>query len=113
MTTTVSALVIPESPELQHDFGERYRLLGAIDFGNAGSIMSDGKRRFMELERVTIDLSLADVASTPGLAVLLEWVSWCDPRGIPVVYEGVPPDVLAVAKLNGVELMLPVSREDS
>ena len=112
MTTTVSTLVIPESPELHHDFGERYRLLGAIDFASAGSIMSDGKRRFMELERVSIDLSLADVASTPGLAVLLEWVSWCDTRGISVVYESVHPDVLAVAKLNGVELMLPVSPED-
>lgn len=112
MTTTLSALVIPESPELHHDFGERYRLLGAIDFGNAGSIMCDGKRRFMELERITIDLSLADVASTAGLAVLLEWVSWCDARGTPVVYESVHPDVLAVAKLNGVELMLPVAAEE-
>ena len=66
----------------------------------------------MELERVTIDLSLADVASTAGLAVLLEWVSWCDSRDIPVVYESVQPDVLAVAKLNGVELMLPVAAEE-
>lgn len=113
MSFSSSRLMIPASPELQHDSGERYCLIGVVGFDSAGPILAEGKRRFVEHDSVVVDLSLADAASTAGLAVLMEWAAWCDAHGIQLVYQRVRPDILAVARLNGVEPMLPIALPDT
>jgi anti-anti-sigma regulatory factor len=93
--------------KIQHHGGGRCCLMGAIDFSNAGQIMADGQRLFVDHNAVVIDISSAEISNSAGLAVMMEWASWCDIREISLVYEGMQASVLAVAELNGVAMMLP------
>jgi anti-anti-sigma regulatory factor len=101
-------LNLPPGAKIQHHGGGRFCLMGAIDFDNAGQVMADGQRLFVDHNAVIIDTSSAEVSNSAGLAVLMEWASWCDTRDISLVYEGMQASVLAVAEMNGVTMMLPV-----
>ena len=99
-----------ESPRaaLEHRGNGRYCLTGVVDFGNAGQVMANGQRLFADHNEVVVDTSLAEISNSGGLAVLMEWASWCDNRDISLVYESMQPSVLAIAEMNGVAMMLPV-----
>jgi len=112
MSDTMSNRIVPTRVALEHDSGERYCLTGIIGFDNAGDLVAEGKCRFVGHDHVAVDLSLADVASTAGIAVLMEWASWCNTQDIRLQYECVRPEVLDVARLNGVEMMLPIDPEN-
>ncbi len=87
----------------------RFSLVGAVKFENAGQVMAEGQKLFADYDRIIVDTSAAKVSSTAGLAVMMEWASWCDIRDIGIVFEGVHANTIAVAELNGVAMMLPVS----
>ena len=95
--------------DIQHRGDGRFSLIGTVDFENAGQVMSEGQRLFSCHGSIIVDTSAANVSSTAGLAVLMEWASWCEIRDIKLVYEGIHAKALAVAELNGVTMMLPVS----
>lgn len=104
---------IPTAPvgdvaELRHDSGERYSLFGTISFDNAGPILTEGQRQFIQHERVLVDLQLSDVASTAGLAVLMEWAAWCGMRDIDLLYDNAQPAIFGLAEMNGVRPLLPL-----
>lgn len=93
---------------LQHGDG-KFSLIGAVDFDNAGQVMAEGQRLFTGHDSIVVDTSAAEVSSTAGLAVLMEWASWCEIRDIEFVYAGIPAKALAVAEMNGVTMMLPIA----
>ena len=88
---------MPAAAEIQHHGAGRFSLLGSIDFDNAGQVMADGQRLFSNHTEIAIDASSAEVSSSAGLAVMMEWASWCDIRDISLVYHSVQSGVLAVA----------------
>ena len=93
-----------------HDHGAgHFALIGAVNFDNAGRVMAEGQKLFAQHQDIVVDTSEAEVSNTAGLAVLMEWAAWCDVRDIRLVYEGVQANALAVAELNGVTMMLPLS----
>lgn len=95
--------------EILHHGDGQFSLIGAVDFDNAGQVMAEGQRLFAEYDSVVVDTSAAEVSSTAGLAVMMEWASWCEIRDVELVYEGIHANALAVAELNGVTMMLPIS----
>ena len=101
-------LNLPPGAEIQQHRGGQFCLIGAIDFDNASQIMADGQRLFIDHNAVVIDTSSAEVSNSAGLAVIMEWASWCEIRDISLVYDGMHASVLAVAEMNGVAMMLPV-----
>jgi len=93
-----------------HDLGDgHFSVIGAVNFDNAGRVMAEGQNLFARHKDVVVDASAAEVSNTAGLAVLMEWASWCDVRDIRLVYEGIHANAMAVAELNGVTMMLPLS----
>ena len=95
--------------EIQYHGDGRFSLLGAVDFDNAGQVMAEGQKLFADHDSVVMDTAAAEMSSTAGLAVMMEWASWCEIRDIELVYEGIHENALAVAELNGVTMMLPIS----
>ena len=94
--------------EILHHGAGRFGLTGTVNFDNAGQVMAEGQRRFARHDDVVVDTSAAEVSNTAGLAVLMEWASWCNIRDIGLRYDGLHANALAVAELNGVTMMLPV-----
>ncbi len=106
---SVVTVTVATDIEIKHHGSGRFSLLGAIDFDSAGQVMAEGQKLFADHDRVVMDTAAAEMSSTAGLAVLMEWASWCEVRDIELVYEGLQANALAVAELNGVTMMLPIS----
>jgi ABC-type transporter Mla MlaB component len=98
-----------QTVNIQHRGDGLFALLGAVEFDNAGQLMTEGQRLFADHDSIVVDTSAAQVSSAAGLAVMMKWASWCGIRDIGIVFEGVHANALAVAELNGVTMMLPVA----
>lgn len=94
---------------LEHQGGGSFTLAGRTDFANVGSLLTDGQKQFTGLKKITIDLRDADCASTAGLALLLEWSTWCQARAIKLYYENPRRNLHAIVKVNDLEQVLSLS----
>ncbi len=93
--------------EIQGDAG-RYRLGGVAAFGNARRLLEDGRRRFGAEPVVAIDLEGLTGLDSAGLAVLLAWLAEARVAGRKLVYRGLPPALVATARVAGVEALVGV-----
>ncbi len=117
--TEKNVVISTDAEILQHGDG-KFSLIGSVDFDNAGQVMAEGQKLFADHGSIVVETSAAEVSSTAGLAVMMEWASWCEIRDKVLVYAGIPAKALAVAEMNGVTMMLPMasravscSRQDS
>ncbi len=58
---------------------------------------------------VTVDLSGVGRVDSAGVALLLEWVREARHRGRALVFRGVPAQLLAIARVSGVDNILPLN----
>ena len=86
--------------------GGALRLAGALVFGTASALLSSGERRFAGVPVIAVDLSAVTSADSAGLAVLLTWVQGAREQGRTLTFEGIPPQLLAIARVCGVEAQL-------
>ncbi len=86
--------------------GGRYRLTGAADLSTARALLERGYAAFAGEARVELDLSGVTAADGAGLAVLLTWVTRARAAGRALRFLGIPPQLLALARVCGVEAML-------
>lgn len=99
-----------EAHEILIDHGNGdFSLQGRADLSNVGSLLISGRRQFSGHESITVNLAEADCASTVGLALLLEWLSWCEARNMELEYEKPQADLLAIIAANDVAHLLPIS----
>lgn len=95
---------------VDHGRGQ-FSLVGCVGLSNAGRLSVNGSQKFLGHESITINLARAECASTVGLALLLEWSSWCGSNGMQLTYELPEADLLAIIEANNVSDMLPISSE--
>ncbi|WP_440996870.1 STAS domain-containing protein [Arhodomonas sp. SL1] len=55
-----------------------------------------------------VDLSAVERADSAGLALLLEWVRVARAAGRQVRFRGIPRQLLAIARVSGVDAILPL-----
>lgn len=84
----------------------RFELSGRLDMSNAGEALFAGQKKFAHHDAISIDLTDANCASTAGMALLLEWSTWCSANGKQLVYAAVPTRLIDLARLNDVEHLL-------
>lgn len=84
----------------------RFRLSGVATLGNARAVLEHGSRAFAGLGRVELDLSGVTAADSAGLAVLLTWVERARSAGQVLVFGALPAQMLAIARVCGVETLL-------
>jgi len=87
----------------------RFELSGQLDLSNVGQALFAGQDSFAQHDDISIDLAGANCASTAGMALLLEWSTWCSANGKQLVYAKVPGRLVDLARLNDVEHLLQLS----
>lgn len=79
---------------------------GELGFGTAAAALAAGLELIATDEHRTIDLGGITAGDSAGLAVLVEWLSAARARGTTVVYQNVPAQILAIARISGLEELL-------
>ena len=81
---------------------------GALSFANAKKARSEGLHalRASSARDLQIDCSGITHSDSAGLAILLDWMSVMKREGRPLCFAHLPPGLLAVARISGVEEML-------
>ena len=82
---------------------------GRADVTNIARMLADGTEQFIGLDDISVDLEQADCGNTAGLALLLEWSTWCRSYGIKLKYRRPQEDLLEIVKINDVDDVLPFS----
>ena len=81
---------------------------GALTFANARGARSEGLHalRTSSAPELEVDCSGIAHSDSAGLAVLLEWMAVMKREGRPLCFTKLPPGLLALARISGVEEML-------
>ena len=88
------------------DGPERLRARGELDFGTAAAALQAGLALLPRGGRCTIDLAGVTSADSAGLAVLVEWLAAAAERGGSLVFESVPAQLRAIARISDLESLL-------
>ena len=92
--------------ELENLGRGRFLLYGRADVTNVGRLLADGRDQFIGLDDISVDLEQSDCSNTAGLALLMEWSTWCQSYGIKLMYRRPPEDLLEIVRINDVEEVL-------
>jgi len=95
--------------ELEHLGRGRFLLSGRADVTNVGRLLADGREQFICQDDISIDLEQSDCSNTAGLALLIEWSTWCQSYGIKLIYRRAPEDLLEIVRINDVAEVLTFS----
>ncbi|MCU0976009.1 MAG: STAS domain-containing protein [Steroidobacteraceae bacterium] len=85
----------------------RFALAGEIGFDNAATMLAEGLQGFGSDGPVEVDLGGVTHADSAGVALLIEWVASLRDAGRELRYSAIPGQVLAIARLGGVDGFLP------
>ena len=86
----------------------RFAVRGALTFANARSARSEGLHALHTSSARDLEMDCAGIAhsDSAGLAVLLDWMAIMKRDGRPLCFAHLPPGLLAVARISGVEELL-------
>jgi phospholipid transport system transporter-binding protein len=84
----------------------RLEASGVLGYVTAGRALPAGLTLIPKGSTCTIDLSRVTEADSAGLAVLVEWLATARSRGTVIRYEGIPAQILAVARISDLESLL-------
>jgi phospholipid transport system transporter-binding protein len=87
--------------------GARMVLSGAVTLGNAGGLLEEGRRHLAEGVQ-TVDLGEVSEMDSALLALLLAWLRDARSRGRELVFANLPESLNTIARLYGVDALLPV-----
>ena len=85
-----------------------YRVSGSLGFVTATGAHAQLRRCLSAGGSIRIDCSGLERIDSAGLAVLLDLVALARDQGTDLRYVALPPSVLRLARLSGVEGLLPV-----
>jgi phospholipid transport system transporter-binding protein len=84
----------------------RLEARGAICYDSAAQALVTGLALIPHGQPCTIDLSQVTEADSAGLAVLVEWLATARKRKSSIHYEGIPAQILAVARISDLDELL-------
>ena len=84
----------------------RLEASGVLGYATAGRALPAGLALIARGSTCTIDLSRVTEADSAGLAVLVEWLATAKSRGTVIRYQGIPAQILAVARISDLESLL-------
>jgi len=87
----------------------RYALRGELGFNTVSALLKHSGEMFEGGEAITVDLDGVTRADSAGLSLLIEWWRQARSQGQEIRYINLPEQMLAMAKLGGLEELLPVS----
>ena len=99
---------VPASFEIEVTSPGRFAARGALSFANAKRARSEGLHALRTSSARDLEVDCAGIShsDSAGLAVLLDWMAIMKQDGRPLCFANLPPGLLAVARISGVEEML-------
>jgi phospholipid transport system transporter-binding protein len=87
----------------------RMLLSGPVTLGNVTQLLEEGRRHLLE-GALTVDLAEVTELDSSALALLLAWLREAKAAGRAVVFANLPEALRTIARLYGVEDLLPAAR---
>ena len=108
VASTAGGAVTAASFEVVTTAPGRFALRGALTFANARRARSEGLHALRTSSARDLEMDCAGIthSDSAGLAVLLDWMAIMKQEGRPLCFAHLPPGLLAVARISGVEELL-------
>ncbi|MFN2308511.1 MAG: lipid asymmetry maintenance protein MlaB [Gammaproteobacteria bacterium] len=88
----------------------RLTLEGELSFTTVKRLLGEAQRLFEQVEDIRIDLRGISRSDSAGLALLVEWMRGAQRLDKPIQFLNIPPQMLAIARVSGLDQVLPLSR---
>ena len=88
--------------------GRRLVLSGAVTLANVAGLLEEGRRHLAE-DVISVDLGEIGEMDSSLLALMLAWLRDARARGGDLAFVNLPESVQTIARLYGVDGLLPVS----
>jgi phospholipid transport system transporter-binding protein len=88
--------------------GKRILVSGPVTLANVAAILEEGRRHLEEGVR-TVDLGEVSEMDSSLLAAMLAWLRDAKSRGRELVFTNLPESLRTIARLYGVDSLLPVA----
>lgn len=85
--------------------GGRYALRGDLGFENVAELLDESQAPFGREPRIEVDLSGVKSSDSAALALLIEWIRLARDREVPIVYTGLPDQLIALAGISDLDEM--------
>ena len=81
-------------------------LQGELDFESVPALLRHAGARLLGKDRLEVDLKAVTRADSAGLALLVEWLRESETAGNEIVFINVPPQLLSIARVCGLDEIL-------
>lgn len=89
----------------------RYVLSGVLSFETVPALWRRSDALLQGVPEVKLDLKRITRTDSAGLALLVEWMRLARQRGIRINFLNIPSQMLAIARVSGLDDILPLSRD--
>jgi phospholipid transport system transporter-binding protein len=79
---------------------------GELGFETAAQALRQGDELLRHEPGCVIDLARIESGDSAGVAVLVDWLASAKARGSSIRYEGIPAQMLAIARISDLEALL-------
>ncbi len=83
-----------------------YRLSGELSFASVPALLGQAQTLFGDAGDIRVSLAGVSRADSAGVALLIEWRRESDHRGRSIAFTDIPPQMLALAQVCGVDELL-------
>jgi len=91
----------------------RFRLSGTVGFGTAMPLLEKSRELFGDVPDIAVDFADVERFNSAGVALLIEWLRWARRGKRGLVFEHLPAEALAMARICEVEpLLAPALKKD-
>ncbi|HEB92574.1 MAG TPA: STAS domain-containing protein [Gammaproteobacteria bacterium] len=84
----------------------RYQLIGELDFDSVSVLADRGRALFSDDGDVQVSLAAVERGNSAGLVLLVDWLREARRRGRNISFTCVPSQLLALARVSGVDELL-------
>jgi phospholipid transport system transporter-binding protein len=100
-------------PRLEPVGAGRLRLSGELSFASVPELAAAGLPLESGAGSVQVDLGAVVRADSAGLALLVGWMREAWERGVEIRFLNMPAQMLAIARVSGLDGVLPLERESA
>jgi phospholipid transport system transporter-binding protein len=95
---------------LQSQGEGRFALVGTLSNVTVPGVWRDGAQQFGAHAELQLDLSGVRRSDSAGLVLLVEWMRYAKKHDKRITYLNIPDQMLAIARVSGLEQILPLVR---
>lgn len=98
-----------ETTHLKQNGSGQIDIVGTLSFGKILPLLRQSQPFFDGKTSLVFDLKGVDKTDSAGLALLVEWMSLAKKQGQDIAFTNMPKQMLDIARVSGLDGVLPVS----